>query len=43
MDDALLAAARAVERYEFTRYGSLIAPPKQLGRSSDCVCSLENT
>jgi ferritin-like metal-binding protein YciE len=36
LDAALIAAAQAVEHYEITRYGSLIAWAKQLGRS-DCA------
>jgi ferritin-like metal-binding protein YciE len=36
LDAALIAAAQAVEHYEMTRYGSLIAWAKQLGRS-DCA------
>jgi ferritin-like metal-binding protein YciE len=36
MDAALIAAAQAVEHYEMTRYGTLIAWAKQLGRN-DCV------
>jgi ferritin-like metal-binding protein YciE len=32
LDAALLAAAQAVEHYEITRYGTLIAWAKQLGR-----------
>ena len=36
LDAALIAAAQAVEHYEITRYGTLIAWAKQLGRS-DCV------
>jgi ferritin-like metal-binding protein YciE len=32
MDAALIAAAQAVEHYEMTRYGSLIAWARQLGR-----------
>ena len=35
-DAALLAAAQAVEHYEITRYGTLIAWAKQLGRN-DCA------
>jgi len=42
MDAALIAAAQAVEHYEMTRYGSLIAWARQLGRS-DCVSLLEKT
>ncbi len=33
LDAALIAAAQAVEHYEITRYGSLIAWAKQLGRN----------
>jgi ferritin-like metal-binding protein YciE len=40
MDAALIAAAQAVEHYEMTRYGSLIAWAKQLGRN-DCVALLQ--
>jgi len=36
LDAALIAAAQAVEHYEITRYGSLIAWAKQLGRT-DCA------
>ena len=40
LDAALLAAAQAVEHYEITRYGTLIAWAKQLGRS-DCASVLQ--
>jgi len=40
MDAALIAAAQAVEHYEITRYGTLIAWAKQLGRA-DCAAVLE--
>jgi ferritin-like metal-binding protein YciE len=40
LDAALIAAAQAVEHYEMTRYGSLIAWAKQLGRS-DCADVLQ--
>jgi ferritin-like metal-binding protein YciE len=40
LDAALLAAAQAVEHYEITRYGTLIAWAKQLGRP-DCASVLE--
>jgi ferritin-like metal-binding protein YciE len=40
LDAALVAAAQAVEHYEITRYGSLIAWAKQLGRP-DCAAILE--
>ena len=36
LDAALIAAAQAVEHYEITRYGTLIAWAKQLGRN-DCA------
>jgi len=36
LDAALIAAAQAVEHYEMTRYGTLIAWAKRLGRS-DCA------
>ena len=40
LDAALIAAAQAVEHYEITRYGSLIAWAKQLGRH-DCATVLQ--
>ncbi len=40
MDAALIAAAQAVEHYEITRYGTLIAWAKELGRS-DCAAVLK--
>ena len=40
LDAALIAAAQAVEHYEMTRYGSLIAWAKQLGRD-DCAALLQ--
>jgi len=40
LDAALIAAAQAVEHYEITRYGCLIAWAKQLGRA-DCASLLE--
>ncbi|HET9716692.1 MAG TPA: ferritin-like domain-containing protein [Pseudolabrys sp.] len=40
LDAALIAAAQAVEHYEMTRYGSLIAWAKQLGRP-DCASILQ--
>lgn len=40
LDAALIAAAQAVEHYEITRYGTLIAWAKRLGRS-DCAAVLE--
>ena len=39
-DAAMLAAAQAVEHYEITRYGTLIAYAQQLGRS-DCASVLQ--
>jgi ferritin-like metal-binding protein YciE len=40
LDAALIAAAQAVEHYEITRYGTLIAWAKQLGRD-DCAGVLQ--
>jgi ferritin-like metal-binding protein YciE len=40
LNAALVAAAQAVEHYEITRYGTLIAWAKQLGRS-DCASVLQ--
>lgn len=42
MDAALAAAAQAVEHYEMTRYGTLIAWSHELGRN-DCASLLEET
>jgi len=42
LDAALVAAAQAVEHYEITRYGTLIAWAKQLGRA-DCASVLAET
>jgi len=42
LDAALIAAAQAVEHCEITRYGTLIAWAKQLGRT-DCASVLEET
>lgn len=39
LDAALLASAQAVEHYEITRYGTLMAWAKQLGRN-DCASVL---
>ena len=39
-DAAMLAAAQAVEHYEITRYGTLIAYAQQLGRA-DCASVLQ--
>jgi ferritin-like metal-binding protein YciE len=41
-DAAMLSAAQAVEHYEMTRYGTLIAFAKQLGRN-DCAEVLQQT
>jgi ferritin-like metal-binding protein YciE len=40
LDAALIAEAQAVEHYEITRYGTLIAWAKQLGRP-DCASVLQ--
>jgi ferritin-like metal-binding protein YciE len=40
LDAGLIAAAQAVEHYEMTRYGSLVAWAKQLGRN-DCASLLQ--
>jgi ferritin-like metal-binding protein YciE len=40
LDAALIAAAQAVEHYEITRYGTLVAWAKQLGRN-DCATVLQ--
>ena len=42
LDAALINAGQAAEHYEITRYGSLIAWAKQLGRS-DCAAVLAKT
>jgi ferritin-like metal-binding protein YciE len=42
LDAALINAGQAVEHYEITRYGSLIAWAKQLGRN-DCASVLQKT
>lgn len=42
LDAAALAAAQAVEHYEITRYGTLIAWARQLGRE-DCARVLTQT
>jgi ferritin-like metal-binding protein YciE len=42
LDAALIAAAQAVEHYEISRYGTLIAWAKQLGRP-DCASVLQET
>ena len=41
-DAAMLSAAQAVEHYEITRYGSLIAYAQELGRN-DCASVLRQT
>ena len=41
-DAAMLCAAQAVEHYEITRYGTLIAFARQLGRP-DCAAVFEKT
>ena len=40
LDAALIASAQAVEHYEITRYGSLVAWAKRLGRP-DCASVLQ--
>ncbi len=42
LDAALIASAQAVEHYEITRYGTLAAWAKQLGRE-DCANLLKQT
>jgi ferritin-like metal-binding protein YciE len=42
LDAAIIAAGQAVEHYEITRYGSLIAWAKRLGRA-DIAKVLEQT
>ena len=42
LDAALINAGQAAEHYEITRYGSLIAWAKQLGRN-DCAAILQKT
>ena len=42
MDAALIAAAQAVEHYEITRYGSLIAWAKELGRNDSAALLQQN-
>lgn len=41
-DAAIISAAQAVEHYEITRYGTLIAFAKELGRQ-DCAAVLQQT
>jgi ferritin-like metal-binding protein YciE len=42
LDAALISAAQAVEHYEMTRYGTLVAWAKTLGRN-DCASILQQT
>jgi len=42
LDAALIAAAQAVEHYEITRYGTLVAWAKQLGRDECAALLLQN-
>jgi ferritin-like metal-binding protein YciE len=42
LDAAIIAAVQAVEHYEITRYGTLIAWAERLGRD-DCAAVLEET
>ena len=42
LDAALAAAAQAVEHYEISRYGTLVAWAKELGRA-DCAAVLQQT
>jgi ferritin-like metal-binding protein YciE len=42
LDAGMLSAAQAVEHYEITRYGTLIAFARRLGRE-DCAKLLEET
>jgi len=42
LDAALIASAQAVEHYEITRYGTLVAWAKRLGRD-DCASVLQQT
>ncbi len=42
LDAALIASAQAVEHYEMTRYGTLIAWARELGRD-DCAAVLQQT
>jgi ferritin-like metal-binding protein YciE len=42
LDAALIASAQAVEHYEMTRYGTLVAWARQLGRE-DCANLLQET
>jgi ferritin-like metal-binding protein YciE len=42
LDAAIIAAAQAVEHYEITRYGTLVAWAHQMGRD-DCAAILQKT
>ena len=42
LDAAMISAAQAVEHYEITRYGSLVAYAQELGRQ-DCASVLQQT
>ena len=42
LDAAIIAAGQAVEHYEITRYGTLVAWAKELGRT-DCASVLNET
>jgi ferritin-like metal-binding protein YciE len=42
LDAALIASAQAIEHYEISRYGALIAWAKRLGRQ-DCASLLQQT
>ncbi|NKC30112.1 YciE/YciF ferroxidase family protein [Falsiroseomonas selenitidurans] len=42
LDAAIISSAQAVEHYEITRYGTLVAFAKQLGRQ-DCAAVLQKT
>ena len=42
IDAAIISSAQAVEHYEITRYGTLVAFAKQLGRQ-DCASVLQQT
>lgn len=42
LDAAIIAAGQAVEHYEITRYGTLVAWAKRLGRD-DCASVLQET
>jgi ferritin-like metal-binding protein YciE len=42
LDAAIIAASQAVEHYEITKYGTMVAWARQLGRQ-DCATVLEQT